>query len=346
MATVLTLCSANYLAHAKTLGDSLREHNPDFHFVIGLVDRLPKELPIGYLDDFEVIPVEQLGLPQFEEMRKKYNLVELNTAVKPFYMEYLYERDSKVESVIYLDPDILVYGSFGPLLDRLKQNNIVVTPHSCSYDNSSENLHYEKVMLYAGIYNLGFLGTKRSPVTAAFLKWWKTRLVDHCYFRPGIAGSFFDQLWMSLAPIYFPGIYVETDPGYNFCYWNYFERKLRLQNGKYVVNGQHELILAHFSSYKPEAPEVSATRTTEPIPSFAERPDLRPLYDDYRKRLLERNYLMIKNIAWHFAPPKESQRKTSAKQGLKKCVVGLLRVFPDAIRARLKRLAQFVAQNS
>ena len=42
-------------------------------------------------------------IPFFEEMERKYNLVELNTSVKPFYMKYLYRRDSAVNGVIYLD---------------------------------------------------------------------------------------------------------------------------------------------------------------------------------------------------------------------------------------------------
>ena len=44
MITVFTVCSANYLAQAKTLGQSLHQHNPDYHFVIGLVDRISPEL--------------------------------------------------------------------------------------------------------------------------------------------------------------------------------------------------------------------------------------------------------------------------------------------------------------
>ena len=90
MTTVLTICAANYLAHARALGDSLRDHNPDFQFVIGLVDRMPDGLDAGYLEPFEVIPVEHLKLVQFGEMVKKYNIVELSTAVKPFYMDFLY----------------------------------------------------------------------------------------------------------------------------------------------------------------------------------------------------------------------------------------------------------------
>ena len=345
MVIILTLCSANYLAHAKSLGDSVREHNPDFHFVIGLVDRLPNELPLGYLDGFEVIPVEDFLFPEFADMSKKYNIVELNTAVKPFYMEYLYKRDASVEAVIYLDPDTRLYGSLMVFVDKLKYYNIILTPHSCTYDDSPDSMYYEKIMLWVGVYNIAIHGTRRSPVTDAFLKWWKIRVFDNCYFKPGVAGSFFDQLWMVLVPIYFPGVYVEKDPGYNFCFWNHFERRLEIQDGKYIVNGQHDLVLVHFSGYKPENPEASVSRSTEPIASFAERPDLRPIYDDYRSRLLARNYALFKSIPWHFAPPPVSHHELHGKRLIKGAFKRLFHCLPRGARGRLKRLAELTAKN-
>lgn len=345
MTTVLTICSANYLAHAKTLGDSVREHNPDFHFVIGLVDRMPDRLDAGYLEDFEVIPAEQLNLPQFAEMVRKYSIVELNTAMKPFYMAFLYERNPKVDAVIYLDPDILVCARFSSLLVKLGTHSIVLTPHGCTYDDSAPNIHYEKVMLWAGIYNLGFIATSRCEETMAFLKWWRIRLQDNCFYRPGVAGLFLDQLWVGLVPLYFRGTHVETDPGYNMCYWNHFERRLTFREGRYLVNDCHELIFFHFSGYKPEKPDVSVTRTTEPISSFAVRPDLRPMYDDYRSRLLARNYPLIKSIPWHFAPAEESPKTRYGKKILKAALKRLIGSFPFGARTRLKRLAQFTAES-
>ena len=346
MITVLTLCSANYLAHAKAMGDSVREHNPDFQVVIGLVDRLPRELPPSYLADFEVIPVEDVPMPEFEAMLKKYNIVELNTAVKPFYIEYLYQRDPQVEAVIYLDPDTYVYGSLSDFVSKLRINNMVITPHSCTYDNSRENLHYEKVMLYAGVTNLAVQGTLRSKVTDEFLQWWKIRLADNCYYRPGVAGSFFDQLWMELARFYFPGIYMETDPGYNFCYWNHFERKLSKRDGRYVVNGQHDLVVVHFSGFKPETPEAVTSRRTEPIFTFEERPDLQPLYDDYGRRLLDLDVLNIRTFPWYYAPRKESEKIGRVKQLMKQSVVGMIHLMPHGIKSRIRRLANFLALNS
>jgi hypothetical protein len=130
------------------------------------------------------------------------------------------------------------------------------------------------------------------------------------------------------------------------CYWNHFERRLSLRNGKYVVNDHHDLIFFHFSGYKPERPDLSVTRASEPVSSFIERPDLRPIYDDYRRRLLARNYALVTSIPWHFAPPTESARKHYPKKLFKDALKRLVSLLPFGAKARLKRLAQFVVQNS
>ena len=40
MKIIFTICSNNYLAQAKALGDSVLQTNPDYTFFIGLVDEL------------------------------------------------------------------------------------------------------------------------------------------------------------------------------------------------------------------------------------------------------------------------------------------------------------------
>jgi len=337
--TVFTLCSANYLAHAKTLGDSLKEHNPDFHFVIGVVDRLPVEIRPSFWHPHELIQVEDVGINGFTEMVHRYDVVELNTAVKPFYFEYLYRRASSTESVIYLDPDILVFASFGRLVELLRAHHIIVTPHSCTFDNSDTAIYYEQGMLGMGIYNLGFIATSRSEVTTAFLHWWQYRLREHCYRSSG-DGNFVDQLWVTLAPLYFP-VHVEKNLGYNVCYWNHFERHLSHKSGRYLVNGEHELVFYHFSSYSPDEPEKVTVRTKSITSSFVERPDLRPIYDDYRGRLLASGYLSVKSVPYALRrkPPKSNATsRTAVRDGLRV----LLRTLPRSFQGPLKRVAQFL----
>lgn len=338
MITVFTLCSTNYLAHARTLGDSLATHNPDYHFVIGLVDRLPPRVRPEFWQPYELIPVEDLGIDDFAEMVARYDVVELNTAVKPFYIDYLYRRDPSVDAVIYLDPDILIYSSLSALDETLRTHSIVVTPHSCTYDDSETSIYYEQGMLSTGVYNLGFLATSRSENTNALVGWWQRRLKEHCYYTPG-TGIFVDQLWMSLTPLYFD-VYVEKNPGYNMCYWNHFERSVSWIDGRPLVNGKYDLVFYHFSSYDPDRPDRITARPKSKIASFAERSDLRPLYDDYRCRLMASGYDSVKSVKYalrRYPPKSKLTLKTAYMQGMRK----ILHALPFSLQWALRRGAQF-----
>ena len=66
----------------------------------------------------------------------------------------------------------------------------------------------------------------------------------------------------------------------------------------------------------------------------------------YAMRLLARNYALVTSIPWHFAPPAKSPRKQYAKKLIKSAVKWLVSLLPRSAKKRLKRLAQFVVQNS
>ena len=79
---IFTLCSNNYLAQAKTLGDSLLKYNPGYKFIIGLVDELSKEVDYNFFKPYTIIPAAQIGIPDFDSLWKKYSIVEFNTCAK------------------------------------------------------------------------------------------------------------------------------------------------------------------------------------------------------------------------------------------------------------------------
>jgi hypothetical protein len=337
MIVVVTICSANYLAHAKVLGDSVVRHNPGYRFVIGLADRLSDQVSPAFWHPHELIPVEDIGIEELGEMVQKYDVVELNTAVKPFFIDYLY-RNPEVEAVIYLDPDIMVYSSLAPLVEKLRSYNLVVTPHSFTYDDSPENIYYETGMLGTGIYNLGFLGTSRNEVTFSFLRWWQRRLREYCYYKPG-TGIFVDQLWVTLAPLYFSGVCVEKHPGLNMAYWNVFERALSHRDGRYLVNGDHDLVFYHFSSFDPQKPGAMTKRLKSLTKSLADRPDLVLIYADYSQRLLAANYAAVTTLKYSLrrnAPKRGRTLKDKLKNGYR----SLVRALPITIQRKLQRFAQ------
>ncbi|QKZ13645.1 glycosyl transferase [Spirosoma sp. KUDC1026] len=292
MTIAFTICSINYLAQARTLGESLRVTNPDYTYIIGLVDKLEgANLPANLVPDFPMLEVDKINIPDFAAMCDRYDITELNTAVKPFYIDYLYENYPDASSVIYFDPDIIVFQPLEQLNKALTQYSLVLTPHTCSptpdWERPNEQHH-----LNTGIFNLGFIGLRNDDTARSFVNWWKDRLVYECRIDL-CAGLFVDQHWVNFAPVYYDNVLIDQHLGYNVAYWNLHERRIA-QNatGDWIISpmnqsqqtGQFLLQFFHFSGYNPYKPdEISKYQTRY---TFADRPDTRPLFDLYRNQLM------------------------------------------------------------
>jgi hypothetical protein len=288
-----TLCSNNYLAHAKTLGDSLRETNPDMQFIIGLTDKLSPEIDYSFFAPFEILPYDRLNVPFFDDMVVKYNIIEFNTAVKPFYFEYLFKGNEDA-IIYYLDPDLFAYGSFGEMHALLDEHNFLLTPHITKPE--LEVTRFETLILKVGIYNLGFIGMRYNDNTALFLKWWQSRLKDYCYIDY-TQGLFVDQVWVNFIHLLFEKPFMLRSPGYNMAYWNFYDRKLIRENERYYVNtNAYPLIFFHFSGFHPGTPE-RYTRDRQGQFTADTRPDAATLFRDYAGRLKNNRYDQLSKVA-------------------------------------------------
>ena len=316
MTLAFTICSINYLAQARTLGDSLRQTNPDYQYIIGLVDKLADaNLPAELIPAYPMLEVDKIGIPDFAAMCDRYDITELNTAVKPFFIDYFYKSYPDATEIIYFDPDIIVFQPLHKLNEALTKYSLVLTPHTCSptpdWERPNE-LHH----LNTGIFNLGFIGLRNDEPARQFIDWWKGRLVHECRIDL-CAGLFVDQLWVNFAPVYYDNVLIDHHLGYNVAYWNLHERYFsQNEAGQWQVNSQQNgqanspatgpgeaLQFFHYSGYNPNRPDeiskyqtrynfskIRATNETEPVrysDRFEQsRFDVRPLFDLYRERLL------------------------------------------------------------
>jgi hypothetical protein len=294
MILVFTLCSNNYLAQAITLGHSLLHFNQDYIFKIGLVDK--KNAQIDYSGiPFEIVEVDTIGILYFEEMVFQYNIVELNTSVKPSYFKY-FLKNANPDTVIYLDPDIQV---FAPLIDlerELVMSDIVITPHFLTPINDNK-WQAEEDFLNSGLYNLGFIAIKNSINGVKMLNWWEERLRTKAYidFKRGL---FTDQIWINFVPIFFDRVKIFTHSGYNVAYWNLHERIINLIDGIYYINNDLQLVFYHFASFRPLCPEVISTGQKRF--TFEDRPDIVPLFKDYCELLFRNNYKNFLNYPCYY----------------------------------------------
>jgi glycosyltransferase involved in cell wall biosynthesis len=288
-----TIVANNYLAYARVLTRSFLERHPDGELFVLLVDR--PDPAIRYADEpFTALFVEDLGIPAFPHYAFRYSILELNTAVKPFFLLHLH-RTTGCDRLCYFDPDILVTGDLGGIYDLLGEADAVLTPHITA-PLEDGRIPGERDFLLSGIYNLGFLGIAFNERTLPFLDWWHRRLYRECLHAVE-RGLFVDQRWMDFAPAFLARAAVYRDEGCNTAYWNLAHRTLTPDGAGWRVNGT-PLRFFHFSGYSLDRPEQ--------IPRYQNRfalsgrPDLQPLFDRYGERLRAEGHPGLVGLPYSF----------------------------------------------
>jgi hypothetical protein len=282
---IFTTSSNNYFAFVKTLLQSVRDFHDDIDLYFLLVDETADERMLDQEDLFRLCLVKDIGIADYKKMAFAYDMVEFNTAVKPFFVNYLFNQGYK--KVIYLDPDILVCDRLDAALDALANHSIIVTPHQLSpvtdVDRFVSYLQWEQSALLTGIFNLGFIGVANSLEGRAFVDWWSNRCKYMAFVDPG-AGLFVDQKWVNLAMCFYPSTYILRHKGYNMCVWNLHDRVLI--DGR--VNGVEPLVFYHFSSIDMNDPEIISKH--DMTLKLKDRPDLIDLARSYRERVQHNGY--------------------------------------------------------
>lgn len=326
---VFTICSNNYLAQAKILSDSVWEYSKDeYDFIIVLCDVFNDEIDYGEFHA-KIIEATELGVENFDWMVGHYNIIELNTAIKPFAFKYLISKYHP-KYIHYLDPDTCTYTSLNEIEKEIGlDNSILLTPHELAPLPFDGKHPTDNNFLNAGIYNLGFLGLKVTDESKRMLDWWCLFLAKHCIVDH-MKGFFVDQLPMELVPLFFNEVKVSRHRGINAAYWNLHERKLELNNNQYIVNGEYPLVMYHFSGYNVNNPNLISKHCDRyEIDTQA----LKKLFGDYHNNMLRTKHKTYKKIICEYS----KRRNSLLKKNLRRLSYKLKRVF-EKLYDKLERM--------
>lgn len=326
MKVAFTICSNNYLGSAKVLVDSFKQFHPDFEVFIGLVDTLSNQVDYPGLGCTVLLPAE-IAMPDARELSQKFNIIELSTTAKPYYFQHFFFKLGATQA-IYLDPDIEVFAPLAAVQHGLNSAMITLTPHMLT-PVDDEFWPNDKHILPTGIFNLGFVGLAQHPQLAFFLDWWADRCLKYGY-RNASEGMFYDQIWMNYVPTFFESYHIIRDPGYNVANWNLHERTLtRDDAGKWWVNKTAELAFFHFSHYNIKAPDVISSYHNRF--TFQNRPDLLPLFTEYRNRVVGNRGEFLKTLAPYYGELHRQAQKPDFRNyaDLKRRALRRLRAWLD-----------------
>ena len=246
-----TIIAKNYLAYARVLGRSLTEQHPDLRLQVLIIDDIE-----GYVDPaqepFDVVSIDQLDIDGFERMAVMYSVLELSTAVKPWFLRWMLAESG--DGAVYLDPDMRLYAPLDEMFQAVRDHGLVLNPHFTDPMPRDGRKPNEQDILIAGAYNLGFIGIGSTTFADELLDWWGVRLERDCIVDPE-RGFFVDQRWIDLVPGMADDFSVLRDPGFNVAYWNLPTRTVEERDGRWFVNGV-PLKLFHFSGFDASKPHM------------------------------------------------------------------------------------------
>jgi len=314
---VYTVCSANHLAHSKTMADSFILHHPEYTLYIVLVDSVDGRFDLNSFKSYNILEINKLGIPDFAEFTHRYTIIELNCAVKSFAAQYLF-REFSPDILLYIDSDTLIFNSLSIVESYLIESNIVLTPHYTSPLPLDGLLPRERDILRSGLYNAGFLGFRNSDETHRFLTWWSGHMQTECHYNFE-EGMGVDQNWLNWVPLFFKGVTLANDQGLNVAYWNLHERKLTERDGRYWINDEYPLLFLHISGYDFTIPEqLSRHQNRHALSSF---PLLQLLLNSYMEKVKSNGWNFYRTLPCAYAKPAQKSR------GIMKTINALLNPF-------------------
>lgn len=289
---IFTICAKNYIGLAQALEKSILQYNNDIDFYIVVADVFDMDNKPA-LSDNVLIAKEILEINDelWTNMSFKYNLTEFCTCIKPYSIEYFFQRKG-YETVCYMDPDTYLFGSLDYIYEKLAHFLVVTTPHITIPDFPYSGDLPDRSFLFNGINNFGFVGFKNSPKILNLLKWWQDRLSILC-FGEMLWAVCTDQKWSDFFPAFlnFDEILYSNNLGLNVAPWNYFERKIVRENdGYYVVSRKgtcvrkDKLVFCHFAGYNYKEMATNGivnNKNRMRISNLKEYPDITPLIDEY-----------------------------------------------------------------
>jgi len=251
---IFTSAAVNYLPKVRLLCRSIREHHPEAVIHLALADEKPAWLVAEDEPFDDILEIDTIGIPRWRSWSFEHNIVELSTAIKPFALKHLLERED-CATVLYFDPDMVLFSRVDDLLATLATSNVALTPHQTKPEKTHEAVLDNEVTSL----RMGFVGVANTAEGHRFAQWWAERCYDFCRAEPH-NGLFTDQKWINFAPVFFDGVEIVKSSRHNVATWNLTTRQFHgsLATG-YIVDGE-PLAFYHFTGFDSGAHRVMAVK--------------------------------------------------------------------------------------
>jgi hypothetical protein len=241
-----TYFDRNYLTRAVALHQSLARHCPPFTlWALCLDDDAYQVVSALQLESLRPIRLSDLERadPALRDAKKNRSIVEYYFTLSPALPLYLLDHIADIESITYLDSDLLFYSSPQQIFDEFGAGSVAIVPHR--YPPSLQELSIW------GTYNVAWVTFRNDSAGRAVLERWREQCLEWCFDRVE-NGKFADQGYLDSWPG-LPGVRVIDHPGVDLAPWNFMQYDIDLKTNPPTVDGQ-PLVFYHFQGFKAVGP--------------------------------------------------------------------------------------------
>ena len=212
----VTLFDSNFLPQGLALYDSMKSHAvPSTLWVLCMDDKAKQVLDRLSKPQLRAIAVSEIESenPHLLDIKRRRSRVEYCWTLTPLTPKLVFDRDSSVERVTYLDADLFFLKDPEPIHREFRHSEkfVLITEHAYDAvnDRSAES----------GRYCVQFMTFVRTR-SEAVRQWWEARCFEWCFARCE-NGKFGDQKYLDDWPSRFPSdVHVLKQLGAIQAPWN------------------------------------------------------------------------------------------------------------------------------
>jgi hypothetical protein len=326
-----TLFDREFLFRGLALYESLERNAGAFTLWILCMDDTTYET----LARLPLPQAELIRLADFEDdalraARLTRNVLEYCWTCTPSFPLWVLRRQPKLDSITYVDADLMFFSDPEPLFDELGADSISIIEHRYAP-------RWEHLVTEVGIYNVEYLTFRNDERGLHALGWWRDRCIEWCYDRLE-DGKIADQMYLDYWPERFPGVVVLQHPGAGLAPWNVERYEVDDGPDGITVDGR-PLIFYHYSSFAIAdggahrfAPAAADYRITSEIERIVYAPYILAI-----KHAIGRVQAVEPGYAYGFRHVAEKEEAPRLPQALKTAVARFINALPP-----LRRLWQKV----
>jgi hypothetical protein len=241
-----TYFDRNYLTRAVALHQSLVRHSPPFTlWALCLDDESYAGLTALNFESLRPLRLSELESadPDLASVKTSRSTVEYYFTLSPCLPSYLLNQMPGIDSITYLDSDLLFYSSPQPIFDELATGSVAIVPHRFPPHLQSLAVH--------GTYNVALLTFRNDVRGRAVLERWREQCLEWCFDRVE-DGKFADQGYLDGWPG-LPGVKVIEHLGVDLAPWNFMQYAVDAKSDPPTVDSQ-PLVFYHFQGFKSVLP--------------------------------------------------------------------------------------------